>query len=219
LVRKQAIAALPWLWHSPTDSPKRERIGPHRTGRIIAKSISMVLDESTFEEIVSMSYESLYRFAFSLTEREADARDLTQEAFSQLAKKAAQIQDKAKIKSWLFTTLYRAFIDSRRRQIRYPHVDVDAAVQELPASLPVAANRIDAEAARQALTKVDEVYRTPLTLFYLGEHSYLEIAEILKIPPGTVMSRISRGRTILRRLLGEEINVVPLETIKTQAAS
>jgi RNA polymerase sigma-70 factor (ECF subfamily) len=155
----------------------------------------MVLDEATFEEIVSTSYESLYRFAFSLTEREADARDLTQEAFSQLARKAAQIHDKARVKSWLFTTLYRAFIDSRRRQARYPHVDVESASHELPVTSPVAANRLDAEAARQALMKVDEVYRTPLTLFYLGEHSYLEIAEILNVPPGTVMSRIARGRT------------------------
>jgi RNA polymerase sigma-70 factor (ECF subfamily) len=180
---------------------------------------SMVLDESTFEEIVSTSYESLYRFAFSLTEREADARDLTQETFSQLARKATQIEDRTKVKSWLFTTLYRAFIDSRRRQTRYPHVAVDSVDHELPVTRPIAANRIDAETARQALLKVDEVYRTPLTLFYLGEHSYLEIAEILGIPPGTVMSRIARGRSALRRLLGEEGKVVPLETLKARAAS
>jgi len=191
-----------------------------RAGANHREAFFMVLDESTFEEIVSMSYESLYRFAFSLTQREADARDLTQEAFRQLANKAAQIQDKTKVKSWLFTTLYRAFIDSRRRQIRYPHVDVEAAVDELPVTAPIAPHRIDAEAARQALMKVDEVYRTPLTLFYLGEHSYLEIAEILNIPPGTVMSRISRGRAILRRLLGEgTTKVVPFEAFKAQAAS
>ena len=179
----------------------------------------MVLDEKTFEEMVSRWYESLYRFAFSLTQREADARDLTQETFSQLAKKASQIRDKAKVKSWLFTTLYRAFVDSRRWQNRHPHVEVGAVEQELPVIQPNAAERIDAEAARMALFRVDEVYRVPLTLFYLEEHSYLEIAEILGVPPGTVMSRISRGRDALRKLMEDRGNVVSFESLKAQAAS
>jgi RNA polymerase sigma-70 factor (ECF subfamily) len=209
---EQWVAVALRLCHSPTDRKQPGASDHHGP-------FFMVLDESTFEEIVSMSYESLYRFAFSLTEREADAQDLTQETFQQLARKAAQIQDKTKVKSWLFTTLYRAFVDSRRRQTRYRHVDVEVAGDELPTTPPLAGSRIDADAAREALMKVDEVYRTPLTLFYLGEHSYLEIAEILNIPPGTVMSRISRGRDMLRRLLGEKSKVVPFETLKTQAAS
>jgi len=179
----------------------------------------MVLDEKTFEEMVSLWYESLYRFAFSLTQHEADARDLTQETFSQLAKKAAQIRDEGKARAWLFTTLYRAFVDSRRWQNRHPHVEVGAVDHELPARQPTAADRIDAETARQALMRVDEIYRVPLTLFYLEEHSYLEIAEILGVPPGTVMSRISRGRDALRRLMEDQGNVVSFESLKAQAAS
>ena len=70
------------------------------------------------------------------------------------------------------------------------------------------------------LSSADELFRAPLILFYLEDHSYLEIAEILKIPPGTVMSRISRGRAMLRQLMEDKPgNVVPLETSLKTAAS
>jgi RNA polymerase sigma-70 factor (ECF subfamily) len=180
----------------------------------------MDLDDATFEEVVNAHYESLYRFAVSLAQQEPEARDLTQEAFAQLARKAHQIQDRSRIKSWLFTTLYRAFVDSRRWKNRHPHVDVDLSESELPVSLPKAGERMDAAVALQALKQVPEVYRAPLTLFYLQEHSYLEIAAILDVPPGTVMSRISRGRALLRQLLEDKPrNVVPLESLKTSVVS
>jgi RNA polymerase sigma-70 factor (ECF subfamily) len=180
----------------------------------------MDLDDATFEEVVNAHYESLYRFAVSLAQQESEARDLTQEAFAQFARKAHQIQERSRIKSWLFTTLYRAFVDSRRWKNRHPHVEIDLSESELPVSLPKAGERMDAAVALQALQQVPEVYRAPLTLFYLEEHSYLEIAAILDVPPGTVMSRISRGRALLRQLLEDKPRkVVPLETLKTSAVS
>ena len=183
----------------------------------------MAVDETTFEEIVNAHHEALYRFAFSLAHSEAEARDLTQETYHQFARKGHQLRDRSKVKTWLSTTLYRAFLDSRRWQTRYPHVEVGAVENELPVSLPAAADKMDFEMARQALFQIDEVYRAPLILFYLEEHSYLEIAEILGIPAGTVMSRISRGRAKLRQLLAETgslpTNLVPLEPFRNPLAS
>lgn len=161
----------------------------------------MTLDDTTFEEIVNRYYESLYRFAYSLTQREAEACDLTQEAFHQLGAKAHQVRDVGKAKSWLFTTLYRAFIDTRRRHARHPEVEAEAVSEELPVTLPDAMEKIDGATARAALMQLEETFRAPLTLFYLEDHSYQEIAGILGIPIGTVMSRLSRGRGMLRELM------------------
>src|SRR4029450_5349532 len=97
---------------------------------------------------------SLSRFALSLAAREQDAKDLTQETFAQLARKAGQIQDRAKIKSWLFTTLYRAFIDSRRRRARHSEVEVSAVEPELPVHQPEGPDRVDAATALAALQRV-----------------------------------------------------------------
>jgi RNA polymerase sigma-70 factor (ECF subfamily) len=168
------------------------------------KAAGMALSEAMFEAVVNACYEPLYRFAFSLTTREADARDLTQEAFRQFACKGHQLRDASKAKSWLFTTLYRAFIDARRQQNRYPQVEFEAATQELPSCEPVAADRLDVATACETLLGLPEVFRAPLILFYLEEQSYLQIADVLGIPPGTVMSRISRGRALLRRSMEDK---------------
>ena len=68
-------------------------------------------------------------------------------------------------------------------------------------ALPVAADRLDGDAVVHALLDLQEIYRAPLSLFYLQEHSYREIADILNLPVGTVMSRISRGKAQLRKQL------------------
>lgn len=175
----------------------------------------MNLDDATFEEIVNAYYEPLYRFAYSLTHEEADARDFTQETFAQFSRKSGQIEDKSKVKSWLFTTLYRSFIDTHRRRVRYPQVEADSALGEMPARSADAGDQLDAASVLEALKTVPEVFRVPLTLFYLDQHSYLEIAEILDVPVGTVMSRISRGRAALRELMEDPpANVVPLIATK-----
>jgi len=68
-----------------------------------------------FEAIVSEHYEPLYRFAMSLARMEADARDLTQQTFYVWATKGHQLRDLSKVKTWLFTTLHRAFLEARRK--------------------------------------------------------------------------------------------------------
>ena len=157
--------------------------------------------EQSFEEIVAAYYEPLYRFGLSLTQRTAEAGDLVQETFFLWASKGHQLRDKSKVKSWLFTTLHREFLGSRRRQTRFPHYEVGVVEHALPKIEPKLANQIDGATLVKMIGDIDEVYRGPLTLFYLQEHSYQEIAEILKIPIGTVMSRLSRGKAQLRQRL------------------
>src|SRR5215471_6739383 len=85
-----------------------------------------------FELLVNEHYEALYRFALSLTRSETDAQDLTQQTFYVWATKGHQLQDFSKVKTWLFTTLYRAFLVARRRQARHPHCELEEVSQDLP---------------------------------------------------------------------------------------
>lgn len=170
----------------------------------ISQVMSKPIDDEEFARLVDAHYESLYRFAVSLAHSDADARDLVQDTFARLAQKGSQLRSLAKAKSWLFTTLYRAYIDTHRHHARHPQVDLESAELELPVSQAVAGEHLDATMVQEALSRVDEVFRVPLILFYLEQHSYLEIAEILSIPVGTVMSRISRGRAALRLMFDEK---------------
>lgn len=159
-----------------------------------------------FESVVARFYAPLYQFAFSLTRIEADACDLTQQTFYVWATKGHQLRDSAKVKTWLFTTLHRQFLESRRRLTRFPHNELGAASHELPVITPQLANQLDSAQVLQALEQVDEIYQAPVALFYLKDCSYKEIAEILEVPMGTVKSRISRGIGQLQTLLADELS-------------
>src|SRR5580765_7790016 len=89
-----------------------------------------------FEAIVGELYEPLFRVAMSLTRMESDAQDLTQQTFYVWATKGHQLRDSSKVKTWLFTTLHRAFLSTRRRQTRFSHHHLDEVLDELPA-IPV----------------------------------------------------------------------------------
>jgi RNA polymerase sigma-70 factor (ECF subfamily) len=152
-----------------------------------------------FEEVVDRYYPMLYRFALSLARNEADACDLTQQTFSVWAMKGHLLRDSSKAKSWLFTTLYREFISNRRREMRWPKEDISEVESELPCAMPETVDCLESAQVMEALQSIDETFRVPLALFYLQEHSYEEIAQILEIPIGTVMSRLSRGKQKLQQ--------------------
>jgi RNA polymerase sigma-70 factor (ECF subfamily) len=157
-----------------------------------------------FETLVDRHYGPLYRFALSLTRTETDACDLTQETFRVWATKGHQLQDRARAKSWLFTTLHRLFLESRRRHTRFPHLELEEAREEIPSVEPEVVNRLDAQQVVALLGQVDAHFQAPVALFYLEDSSYNEIAEILEIPLGTVKSRIARGLAQLKQLLHKD---------------
>ena len=154
-----------------------------------------------FEHIVSQHYEPLYRFAFSLTGTEADACDLTQQTFYIWATRGHQLRDRSKVKSWLFTILHREFLNIRKRAVRFPHFELSDAIKDLPTISPEVVSTLDSARVLEVLGQVQEPYRAALTLFYLEDYSYKEIANILEVPVGTVRSRISRGIAQLQRAI------------------
>lgn len=165
--------------------------------------------------VVDAHYAALYRFALSLAGESAAACDLTQEAFFRWFRQDTELRDPGKVKSWLFTTLYREFLRSRRREGRFPHHELAEVEDELPAVTPPDLEAMDAALVLEALQAVDETFRAPLSLFYLESLPYTRIAELLEIPVGTVMSRLARGRDQLRRelrarLSAEDRKIIPL---------
>ena len=176
------------------------------------------MSSEAFTQLVDAHYAALYRFALSLARNATDAGDLVQQTFFIWATKGASLRDAAKAKSWLFTTLYREFLRGRRRDQRATSLEDLPPGQEIAAEDIDRVARLDAATVMTALQSVDEVFRAPLTLFYLQDLSYLEIAEVLGVPIGTVMSRLSRGKAQLRAALaGEKLlqaKVVPFGTAK-----
>jgi len=105
------------------------------------------------------------------------------------------------VKSWLFTTLYRIFLGWKRHENEFRHFEICAVQHELPALTPQIADEADGKAVMEIALNIEEHYRAPLVLYYLQGLSYREIAEVLDLPIGTVMSRLSRGKDLIRQRL------------------
>jgi RNA polymerase sigma-70 factor (ECF subfamily) len=158
----------------------------------------------------ALSYiDSLYGTALRLTRRGDDAEDLVQDTYLKAFRAANQFKRGTNLKAWLFTILYNTFRNVRRHDGRNP-VDVDSeAVEQVagesagdltPEQILTRAT-LDAD-LQAALDSMPEAFRQAVWLRDVEELTYAEIAEVLDIPAGTVMSRISRGRRMLFERLG-----------------
>jgi RNA polymerase sigma-70 factor (ECF subfamily) len=153
------------------------------------------------DRLVEEFYMPLYRFALSLSRKKSDAADLVQQTYYIWTSKGHQLRDVSKVKKWLFTALYREFLARRRYDERFVEMDENLNFFDPAYVLPAAIDTLDAASVQDALHRLDDRYRGPLSLFYMKQHSYHEISDILGLPLGTVMSRISRGKAELRKAL------------------
>lgn len=172
-----------------------------------------------FQDLVDEHYQALYRFAYSMAKSADRAADLVQQTYCIWAQKGHQLNDRTKAKTWLFTTLYREYLGQARRMARFSDTEIGELENQLPSDEPDAHRQMDAKRAVEILQRLEEIYRAPLTLFYLQQHSYKEIAEILDVPMGTVMSRISRGKELLRNQMhepqrSEGHNIIAINTLR-----
>jgi RNA polymerase sigma-70 factor (ECF subfamily) len=156
----------------------------------------------------AVSYvDQLYSTALRLTRSQTDAEDLVQDTYVKALRSAGQFQAGTNLRAWLFTILQNTFRNVRRDTGRNP-VEVDS--ERLDTVEPVAGGhtpeaRLLAEASdlavRTALDSLPEAYRQAVWLRDIEECRYDEIARLLDIPVGTVMSRIARGRRLLQARL------------------
>lgn len=169
--------------------------------RWLPRVIRGVQDRDDAAEADPLAYlNSLYGLALKLTRNPTAAEDLVQDTYLKVVRFSPKFREGTNLKAWLFTVLHNTFRNDRRGAGRQP-VDVDSEVIE---RLPLATTEDDPERRlirstidadlQQALEALPEAYREAVWLRDVEECSYQEIAGILGIPAGTVMSRISRGR-------------------------
>jgi RNA polymerase sigma-70 factor (ECF subfamily) len=146
---------------------------------------------------------ALYATAFRLTRNSHDAEDLVQETFLRAFKGFDRYTPGTNVRAWLYTILHRVRTDAFRRAGRRP-ITVEL-IDEGPAVPPAAQDALASggEALARALDGLPEVFRIAVVLRDVEELSYAEISQALEIPIGTVMSRIHRGRALLRQSLKE----------------
>ena len=155
----------------------------------------------------ALSYvDGLYGTALRLTRRPADAEDLVQDTYLKAFRASAQFERGTNLKAWLYTILHNTFRNIRRHDGRNP-VNVDSeVVEQAGAAGPdgaqynpeqlLARATLDAD-LQAALDDLPDAFRQAVWLRDVEEFSYAEIARMIDVPIGTVMSRISRGRKML----------------------
>ena len=167
-------------------------------------------------EQIKASRRRLYRLAFAWCHDAALADDLTQEALTRGLSKLEQLRESARLMSWLCAILNRCWIDHLRAT--RDGVD-DEVLAELPSDLPGPDSHAERQQTvnrvRTAIAALPLGQRQVVTLVDLEEFSYVEVAEILTVPIGTVMSRLCRARASLRTLLLEQpVQQIHLRSVK-----
>ena len=141
----------------------------------------------------------LYRYAYRLCGSATEAEDLTQQTFLAAHRHLDQLREPGRAKSWLCSILRNVYL----KQVRSHHTVQVSSLQDVaePAVEAGIETLVDEEQLQAALLELPEEYRSPVILFYFGELSYKEIADQLAVPIGTVMSRLARGKSYLKKRL------------------
>ena len=172
-------------------------------------------DPAALSELVVRYQDRVYNTCYRMCRNHADALDLTQTTFV----RALEALPRFEIRASFFTWLYRIAVNltlTQRRSQRRPVLRLSASEDESRPLEPAAAEDSDPtreveqrelhDRLEDALSRLDEDYRAAVILRDVEGLDYNAIAEILEVPPGTVKSRIFRGRMILREYLEQEEN-------------
>lgn len=161
-------------------------------------------DRRALDQLLRRHHDRIAALCRRLCGNEADGADATQEALIALVRGLPRFDGRAAFSTWAYRVATNACLDELRRRSRRPQLGLegDEAVTSRPAQAPgvgdVVADRIDIDAGLAHLTPE---FRTAVVLRDLCDLDYAEIGEVLAIPPGTVRSRIARGRAQLADLL------------------
>ena len=160
-------------------------------------------DRESANLLLSRHYDRLYALCYRIAGNEADAADACQEALMAIVRGLAKFDGRSTFKTWSHRVASNACLDEMRRKNRRPLPSA-----ELPETLHqgpgVAQSVVDRMTISEALPMLPEEFRVPVVLRDVAGLDYAEIAEALSIPPGTVRSRIARGRRQLCGIVGNQ---------------
>jgi RNA polymerase sigma-70 factor (ECF subfamily) len=161
-------------------------------------------DREALEVLLRHHYDRIHAVCRRITGNPADAADATQNALIAVTRGLARFDSRSRFSSWTYRIAINCSLDELRRRARLPAMSLDdpdrAAVPALTSGEgpESAVPRVDIE---WALRRLEVKFRAPVVLRDMCGLDYAEIAEVLQLPPGTVRSRIARGRAALARLL------------------
>jgi RNA polymerase sigma-70 factor (ECF subfamily) len=175
---------------------------------------------ASFEADALACLDSLYRTALRLTGVPADAEDLVQDTYLKALRAADRFEAGTNLRAWLFTILHNTARNRARDRARAGLVVDSEAAERAADTLPVAADtpetlllgQVLAPDLQAAIDALPAAFRDAIWLREVEELTYAEIAEVLQVPVGTVMSRLSRGR----RLLFDRLKEAPRVAIGTR---
>ena len=159
-----------------------------------------MLSTEEFKRCAQEFMDVVFRVAFSCLRSQTDAEDVTQEVLLRLYETDYVFESRAHIKNWLVKVTYNECRKFWRRLWRR-HENIDDYAEQL------AFEETDCQDLFTAVMKLDRAKRIVVVLYYLEGYQIQEIAGILKIPPGTVGTRLARARKELRKYLEEEVSV------------
>lgn len=162
---------------------------------------------ANFADLALPLFGQLYNFAHWLTQDRHEAEDLVQETFAKGLRGFQGFQPGTNFRAWMFRILRNTFLTSRTG-LKSTVALEDDATETIPSGDPspedLLVEQANRDAVRQALNELSVAFREILLLCDVEEMSYEEIAQVLTIPPGTVMSRLHRARKALRTRLLEK---------------
>jgi len=168
--------------------------------------------EELSDAVLRVLLPRLRRFALRLTCDPASADDLVQATLERALTRWHSRRPQGSVRAWLFTILYRQFLDSQRRSRRYARLLEWFAGADSAA--PSAERQALARSSLDTFERLPEAQRTLLWLVSVEGLSYKAVADLFDIPPGTVMSRLSRARRALRGLNEGQAGVAHLRILK-----
>lgn len=183
-------------------------------GTVVVEDQEAKQTREAFETLALEHFDALYNTAVRLTRNPSEAQDLVQETFLKAFRFYHRFEPGTNIKAWLFTISRNTYINVYRKAARQQQIDFDQVAPFYadgsdppawtdPGTIEEMLRHLVQDDVKRALESLPDEYRMVVLLADLEDFAYKEIAEIVGCPVGTVMSRLFRGRRLLRKSLAE----------------